>query len=550
MAAKRRILVTSALPYANGDIHLGHMVEHLITDFWVRFQKMRGEDCIAICADDTHGAPIMIAARKQGISPEALIAQAREKHTKDFQDFQVVYDHYSTTHSDANREFCNSIYTKLRDANHIYGKAVEQYFCEKDNIFLPDRFVKGTCPSCKAENQYGDNCDICSATYMPVDLKDPRCNLCGTTPVMRSSEQYFVRLEDFRSFLQKWVPEHTNEAIARKLQEWLDETLRDWCISRDAPYFGFEIPDKPGKFFYVWFDAPIGYVSSTKEWCDKNGRDFADFWQNPTTEIYHNIGKDIIYFHTLFWPAMLQCAGLNTPKDVWVHGMLTANGEKLSKSKGTFINARTYLNHLAPEYYRYYMACKMSNSILDVDLNLQDFVARVNSDLIGKITNVASRSAQLLQKKMDGRLGVVPPGEASTLVNDAKNEQTVIAEHFESRQFSKALLCIRNIADNVNKYFDDQKPWVLLNEDPEKVRGILTCALNVFRIMSVYLKPILPEYVKKVEELFGEEPYTWETVHTVVENRALQPFVHLLGRVDEKAVDKLILETQNLQTAF
>ncbi len=548
MVQKRRILVSSALPYANGDIHLGHLVEHLITDFWVRFQKMRGQDCLAICADDTHGAAIMIAARKQDISAEELIARAQEQHIQDFKDFQIVYDHYSSTHSTANRELCNTIYAKLRDAKHIYAKAVEQYFCENDKIFLPDRFVKGTCPNCKAENQYGDSCDVCSATYMPVDLANPSCSLCGSKPILKSTEQYFVRLEDFRVFLQKWVPEHTNEAIARKLQEWLDEQLRDWCISRDAPYFGFEIPDCPGKFFYVWFDAPIGYISTTKEWCDLHKRDYREFWADPSTEIFHNIGKDIIYFHTLFWPAMLHCAGLTTPKDVWVHGMLTANGEKLSKSRGTFINARSYLNHLAPEYFRYYLACKLSNAITDIDLNFQDFIARVNADLIGKITNVASRSAQLLQKKMDGRLGKIPAGEGMSLINKAREEQTILAEYFEARQFSKALLAIRGLADSVNKYFDDHKPWLLIGEDPETVRGILTCALNVFRIMCVYLKPILPEYVRKVEALFGEEAYTWETANTVLEDRLLQPFVHLLSRIDEKAVDKILLETQNLQS--
>jgi methionyl-tRNA synthetase len=499
-----------------------------------------------ICADDSHGTPIMISAHKKGITPETLIHDVLQKHVQVFEDFQISYDHYSTTHSKANRELCTYIYEKIRDEGHIVSRKVEQYFCEKDKLFLPDRFVKGTCPRCGSEDQYGDGCDKCGATYMPTDLKTPRCSLCASTPVMSSSEQYFIQLEDFRDFLQEWVPQHTNESIARKLQEWLDEKLRDWCISRDAPYFGFEIPDCPGKFFYVWFEAPIGYMSSTKEWCEKNGRSFDEFWKDSSTEIYHNIGKDIVYFHALFWPAMLSCAGFTTPKDVWVHGMLTLNGEKMSKSKGTFINARPYLNHLAPEYFRFYLASKLSPGIIDIDLNFQDFVARVNSDLIGKITNVASRSAQLLEKRLEGRLGILSVGEGLNLVKSAQAQAQTLAEFYETRQFAKAILCIRDIADSVNKYFDDHKPWLSIDEEPEKVRVILTCTLNVFRIMSVYLKPVLPEYVRKVESLFGDTPYVWKSAQTYAEDKTLQHFVHLLNRVDEKAIDRILEESKNL----
>lgn len=544
MKPKRRILVTTALPYANAEIHLGHILEHLITDFWVRFQKMRGIECTAICADDSHGAPIMLSALKNGISPESLIKDVLVKHVEVFRDFQIEYDHYSSTHSEANKDLCIYFYEKIKEGKHLVTRKIEQFFCEKDKMFLPDRFVKGTCPRCHSENQYGDGCDKCGATYMPADLKSPHCNLCGSTPIMSHTDQYFIRLEDFRDFLQKWVPEHTNESIANKLQEWLGEELRDWCISRDAPYFGFEIPDLPGKYFYVWFDAPIGYISSTKEWCEKTGKKFEDYWKHPETEIYHNIGKDIIYFHTLFWPAMLTCAGFTTPSDVWVHGMLTLNGEKMSKSKGTFINARPYLNHLAPEYFRFYLASKLSPGIIDIDLNLQDFVARVNSDLIGKITNVASRSAQLLQKKMDGNLGKIPAGDAIALVKRAQAESKSISDCYEKREFAKALLTIRELADSVNKYFDDHKPWLLLAEEPEKVRGILTCSLNVFRIISVYLKPIIPEYVRKVEVLFKEKAYDWNSAQTLIESQSLETFVHLLNRVDEKAIDKMLQEIQ------
>ncbi|MBI2603744.1 MAG: methionine--tRNA ligase [Deltaproteobacteria bacterium] len=543
-----RRLVTSALPYANGDIHLGHLVEHLATDFWARFQKMRGHQCLTICADDTHGAPIMVAARKKGIAPEELIARTLQQHTKDFVDFQIHYDHYSTTHSETNRALCSHFYKKLKEGGHIFKRAVDQHYCETDKIFLPDRFVKGTCPRCGVENQYGDSCEACSAVYHSTELREPRCSICDSTPVVRASEQFFVKLEDFRPFLSEWVPQHTSAAVANKLQEWLSEELKDWCFTRDAPYFGFELPDAKGKYYYVWFDAPIGYVSSTKEWCEQRGLNFKDFWQNPEIEIHHNIGKDIVYFHTLFWPAMLKSAGFSTPTSIWVHGMLTVNGEKLSKSKGTFINARTYLNHLAPEYLRYYLACKLNQGVGDIDFNFEDFVGRVNSDLIGKITNIASRSAQMLHKQLEGRLAHLPArGEGAELIKKAHHESEGIAQLYEERNFAKALLSIRSLADLANKYFDDHKPWILVKEDKEKTREILTVALNLFRIVAVYLAPILPRYAEKVAQLFKEEPYTWESSQHAVENGELNPFSHLLSRLDPKAVEAIVEETKELQ---
>lgn len=541
-------LVTSALPYANGDIHLGHMVEHLTTDFWTRFQKMRGNQCLAICADDTHGAPIMVAARKRGISPEELIARTLQQHRKDFADFQVHYDHYSTTHSETNRALCHFFYKKLKDAGHIFTRAVDQHYCETDKIFLPDRFVKGTCPRCGAPNQYGDSCDACSAVYHSTELREPHCSICNGIPVVRASEQYFVKLEDFRPFLSEWVPLHTSEAVSNKLQEWLREELKDWCFTRDEPYFGFELPDAKGKYYYVWFDAPIGYLSSTKEWCEQNNVPFEDYWQNPLTEIHHNIGKDIVYFHSLFWPVMLRTSGFSTPKSIWVHGMLTVNGEKLSKSKGTFINARTYLNHLAPEYFRYYLACKLNPGVSDIDFNFDDFLGRVNSDLIGKITNIASRAAQLLQKQLGGTLAKLPlSGEGADLIKQAQDEGESIAQLFEERNFAKSLVAIRTLADAANKYFDDHKPWSLVKEDKEKTREVLSVALNLFRIIAVYLRPILPVYSDKVAALFKEAPYSWESSRDTVEDFELNPFTHLLSRLDSKAIDAIVEETKDLQ---
>lgn len=549
MNEPRRLLVTSALPYANGDIHLGHLVEHFITDFWARYQKLRGHECVSICADDSHGAPIMVEARKQNITPETLIARMRERHVADLKEFEVEYDHYSSTHTQTNQQLCEFIYTRLKAAGHVTSKTLKQYYCTHDAMFLPDRFVKGTCPKCGSENQYGDSCDSCSAVYSPEELKAPKCALCASSPEIRPSEHYFVKLSSFNGFLRDWVSTHTSSAISNKLHEWLNADLADWCFTRDEPYFGFELPDAKGKFFYVWFDAPIGYIATTAEWCEKNGRKLEEFWHSHpenNCEIYHNIGKDIVYFHSLFWPVMLKEAGFNLPKEIWVHGMLTINGEKLSKSKGTFINARSYLNHLPADYLRYYFACKISNSITDIDLNFEDFASRVNSDLIGKITNIISRCAQLLEKKLDGQLGRFSD-EGQELIRLAQAKSEVIGQYYESRDFAKVMLEIRSIADFTNKYIDEKTPWKTIAEQPEPTRQVLTVAIHLFRIMSIYLKPILPSYVEKVERFFDEKSYTWESLTNSLEMRKLGSFTHLLSRLDEKKIALIVEETKSLQ---
>lgn len=544
MTQKRRILITPALPYANGQIHIGHMVEHFLVDFWSRYFKMQGHDCQLICADDTHGAPVMLNAQKQGISPEDLIAQSKEDHTKDFEGFEISYDHYSSTNSPSNEALAAEIFESLSKQNHLETKAIMQAYCEHDKMFLPDRFVMGTCPKCGAVDQYGDGCEVCSTVYSANELKAARCSICGNNPVEKESEHLFVRLEDFKPFLQSWVAEHTDPAIKNKLDEWLKGTLQSWCISRDEPYFGFEIPGHPKKYYYVWFDAPIGYLSSFKEWCEANGRSFKDEWNHQDREIYHVIGKDIVYHHTLFWPAMLKAAGLNLPKKIMVHGMLNVNGTKMSKSRGTFIMASTYLKHLDASYMRYYLGCKISSSIDDLDLNMQDFISRVNSDLIGKITNVASRGAQMLHK-LDGRIGTLSP-EGLELVEKAWKIGETVEEHFENADFSKALVAIRDIADEANKYFDSYEPWKLIKSDTVKTKEVLTTILNLFRIMAIYLKPILPSYARDVEALFQEDPYTWSDAKKLVENHDIAPFKHLLKRIDPKKVEDIEAETKKI----
>jgi methionyl-tRNA synthetase len=534
----RKILVTSALPYANGDIHLGHLVEYLQTDFWVRFQKMRGHECRYFCADDTHGTPIMLRAQKEGITPEALIADTREKHLADFGDFGVEFDHFSSTNCEANRELCEQFYAAMSANEHVAWRPVQQAYCEGCAMFLPDRFVRGACPECKLPDQYGDSCDN-GHTYAATELIDAQCATCGSKPVSRESDHLFFELEPFREFLTEWVPAHTQAETAAKLDEWLKEELRPWDISRDDPYFGFAVPGHPGKYFYVWVDAPIGYIAATKEWCDANGRELSAFWQNDDAEIYHFIGKDIVYFHTLFWPAMLKTAGFNTPDQVFVHGFLTVNGEKMAKSKGTFINARSYLDHLPPHYLRYYYACKLGPSADDIDLSLDDFVARVNSDLIGKITNVASRGAQMLGKRIDNCLGPLP-AEGAELVAQAQAKAAEIAEFYEQRQFSRVVIAVREIAESANGYFDREKPWASIKTDPEITRGVCSAVLNQFRLMAIYLKPVIPSFAAQVEALFQEAPYTWASAETVLVEGELAPFNHLATRIDPKAVAAMV----------
>lgn len=535
---KEKILVTSALPYANGDIHIGHLVEYLQTDFWVRFQKMKGNECLYMCAADTHGTPVMITSRALGITPEELIEKNHKKHVEDFSDFEVEFDNYYTTNSPENKEFSEEIYSHMVANGHIESRFIKQFYCEKDEMFLPDRFVIGTCPRCGADNQYGDSCDKCSTTYSSFELKNPGCALCGSKPIEKESEHLFFKLNHFKEFLKEWVKDHTSKEVTNKLQEWLKDDLKDWDISRDAPYFGFPIPGKEGKYFYVWVDAPIGYMSSTKNWCTKNNRDFNEFWKDPGSKLYHFIGKDIVYFHTLFWPAMLHNAGYKTPDGVFVHGFLTVNGEKMSKSKGTFINARTYLDHLEPLYLRYYYACKLSPSMDDIDLNFDDFVTRVNAELIGKITNLASRGVQMLNK-IDSTLGTVPE-EGKALIQKAQEKANTISGFYENREFSKAMIEIRNLADMANRFFDQKKPWETIKTDPETTKGILTTVINMFRIIAIFLKPVLPSYCQKVENLLGEGPFNWDSHKVILENHRLQHFEHLAKRVAAKDVNKMI----------
>ena len=551
MSDKRRIVVTSALPYANGDIHLGHLVEYIQTDFWVRFQKMRGHECVYVCADDTHGTPVMIRARAEGITPEELIARSHALHLKDFTDFEVAFDNYYTTNSPENKALSEQVFAAMEKSGAITTRTAPQLYCEHCKMFLPDRFVKGTCPKCGAENQYGDSCDKCGSTYAAEELGSPVCTTCGSAPVVKESEHLYFELEPFKEYLRAWLPEHTTSDVSNKLLEWFNEPLRGWCISRDAPYFGFEIPGRPGKFFYVWVDAPIGYRASLANWCAQHGQDLNAWWPGPGTdaaetaaphtELYHFIGKDIIRFHCLFWPGMLHVAGIRTPDKVFVHGFLTVNGEKMSKSKGTFVNARTYLDHLPASALRYYYACKLGGTTDDMDLNLQDFVTRVNSDMVGKITNLASRGAQMLNKSLGGRLGALDE-EGRKLVEFARSRADAIAAHYEARRFSQVPVEVAKIADAANEYFDRREPWktVKVPESAEITRTTLTTVLNVFRILAIYLRPILPSYADKAAALFGEQPYAWADLAKTLENAPIGAYTYLATRIDAKQVEAMV----------
>lgn len=546
MSKKRRIVVTSALPYANGDIHLGHLVEYIQTDFWVRFQKLRGNDCVYICADDTHGTPIMIRARKEGITPEELIARSHAQHLKDFTDFQVAFDNYYSTNSPENKALSERIYRAVEQQGFVTKKTTPQLYCEHCRMFLPDRFVKGTCPKCGATGQYGDSCDKCGATYGAEELGQPTCTTCGGTPVVRDSEHLYFELEPQHDYLEKWIPAHTTSDVSNKLLEWFKEPLRGWCISRDAPYFGFEIPGYKDKFFYVWVDAPIGYMASLANWRAKHGGGCAgdvdvSMWNDPDVELYHFIGKDIIRFHCLFWPGMLHAAGFKGPNKVFVHGFLTVNGEKMSKSKGTFVNARTYLDNLPPEALRYYYAAKLGGTTDDMDLNLADFVQRVNSDLVGKITNIASRSAQMLQKKLDGRLAsLAGQDEELALLAQLRAANETIASFYEDRRFNQVVAQICKLADAANEYFDRKEPWKTVKADAEATRVTLTAALNAFRILAIYLQPILPAYAEKARALFGEAAWTWDSIAETVEDRTLGAYAYLASRIDAKQVEAMV----------
>ena len=551
----RQILVTSALPYANGQIHIGHLVEYIQTDIWVRFQRMRGHEVHYVGADDTHGTPIMLRAEKEGISPKELIAKVWQEHKRDFDDFLISFDNYYSTDSAENQKLSEEIYLKLRDAGLIEKRAIEQAYDPVKEMFLPDRFIKGECPKCGAKDQYGDSCEKCGATYAPTDLKNPFSVVSGATPIRKVSDHYFFKLSDPRceTFLREWTQVKTPLQVEarNKMKEWVGEPgeskLGDWDISRDAPYFGFEIPDAPGKYFYVWLDAPIGYYASFLNLCKQKGLDFHE-WTKPETktEQYHFIGKDILYFHTLFWPATLEFSGYRTPTNVFAHGFLTVDGEKMSKSRGTFITAHSVIEcGLNPEWLRYYFAAKLNASMEDLDLNLQDFTARVNSDLLGKYINIASRSAGFLVKRFGG---IVDDAAMShpllAQLAEAKDE---IAELYEDREYAKALRRIMELADAVNGFVDSNKPWEIA-KDPSKekeLQTICSVTLEAFRRLTLYLKPVVPNVAAGVEKFFNIAPMTWDDVNRPLSSQqAINPYQHLMTRIDPALIDQLIAANQ------
>tara|TARA_B100000809_G_scaffold48690_1_gene43437 strand:- start:3842 stop:5863 length:2022 start_codon:yes stop_codon:yes gene_type:complete len=541
MSSKRQILVTNALPYANAALHLGHILEYTQTDVWVRFQKMRGHECYYVSADDAHGTAIMLKADEKGVSAEQHIADMRTIHEADFKDFLIGVDNYHSTHSEENRVFSELIYNRLKANDHIAQRSITQAFDPEKKLFLADRYVKGTCPKCKTEDQYGDNCEACGATYSPVDLINPVSVISGATPIEKESVHYFFKLPEFTEFLKQWVNSGTvQKEVANKLGEWLDSGLQEWDISRDAPYFGFEIPDAPGKYFYVWLDAPIGYMASFKNLCEREAIDFDHFWEkDSTTELYHFIGKDIVNFHALFWPAMLKSAGYRTPTKVCVHGFVTVNGKKMSKSRGTFINARCYLDHLDPEYLRYYYASKLSGSVEDIDLNLEDFIQKVNSDLVGKVVNIASRCAKFVT---NGNNGILSSNiENQALWNQVSGARDSIANHYENRDFSKAIREIMALADAANEYIAAQEPWKL-NKDPDqkqKVQDICSLGINMFRVILTYLKPVLPS-MTAAGETFLNDSLNWESVNQPLVEHQINPFKPLMQRIEKERVEAMV----------
>lgn len=549
----RKILVTSALPYANGSIHLGHMVEHIQTDVWVRFQKLRGHECYYCCADDTHGTPVMLAAQKQGIAPEDMIAKVREEHLADFTGFGIGYDNYYSTHSPENKQFSQDIYRALKANGKIESRVIEQLFDPEKQMFLPDRFVKGECPKCHAQGQYGDNCEVCGTTYSPTELINPYSAVSGVKPELRESEHFFFKLGECADFLKAWTSgnnphdgkPHLQPEALNKMKEWLGEgeetTLSDWDISRDAPYFGFEIPDAPGKYFYVWLDAPVGYMASFKNLCGRIGIDFDEYFKaGSQTEMYHFIGKDILYFHALFWPAMLHFSGHRAPTGVYAHGFLTVDGQKMSKSRGTFITAKSYLEQgLNPEWMRYYIAAKLNNKIEDIDLNLQDFISRVNSDLVGKYVNIAARASGFIAKRFEGRLKDV---SGSALLAKLAAESDNIAEQYENREYARALRDIMALADAVNEYVDANKPWELAKQEGQDARLHEVCSelINAFTMLTAYLAPVLPKVAENAAKFLDLEAITWANTRETLGEHAINKYEHLMQRVEQKQVDDLI----------
>ena len=558
----RKILVTSALPYANGSIHLGHMVEHIQTDVWVRFQKLRGHECYYCCADDTHGTPVMLAAQKQGIAPEDMIAKVREEHLADFTGFGIGYDNYYSTHSPENKQFSQDIYRALKANGKIESRVIEQLFDPEKQMFLPDRFVKGECPKCHAQDQYGDNCEVCGTTYSPTELINPYSAVSGAKPELRESEHFFFKLGECADFLKAWTSgnnphdgkPHLQPEALNKMKEWLGEgeetTLSDWDISRDAPYFGFEIPDAPGKYFYVWLDAPVGYMASFKNLCDRIGIDFDEYFKaDSQTEMYHFIGKDILYFHALFWPAMLHFSGHRTPTGVYAHGFLTVDGQKMSKSRGTFITAKSYLEQgLNPEWMRYYIAAKLNSKIEDIDLNLQDFISRVNSDLVGKYVNIAARASGFIAKRFEGRLKDV---SGSALLAKLAAESDTIAEQYENREYARALRDIMALADAVNEYVDANKPWELAKQEgqDERLHEVCSELINAFTMLTAYLAPVLPQTAANAARFLNLDTITWANTRETLGEHAINKYEHLMQRVEQKQVDDLIeANKQSIQT--
>ena len=558
----RKILVTSALPYANGSIHLGHMVEHIQTDVWVRFQKLRGHECHYCCADDTHGTPVMLAAQKQGIAPEDMIAKVREEHLADFTGFNIGYDNYYSTHSPENKQFSQDIYRALKANGKIESRVIEQLFDPEKQMFLPDRFVKGECPKCHAQDQYGDNCEVCGTTYSPTELINPYSAVSGAKPELRESEHFFFKLGECADFLKAWTSgnnphdgkPHLQPEALNKMKEWLGEgeetTLSDWDISRDAPYFGFEIPDAPGKYFYVWLDAPVGYMASFKNLCDRIGVDFDEYFKaDSQTEMYHFIGKDILYFHALFWPAMLHFSGHRAPTGVYAHGFLTVDGQKMSKSRGTFITAKSYLEQgLNPEWMRYYIAAKLNSKIEDIDLNLQDFISRVNSDLVGKYVNIAARASGFIAKRFEGRLKDV---SGSTLLAKLAAESETIAEQYENREYARALRDIMALADAVNEYVDANKPWELAKQEgqDERLHEVCSELINAFTMLTAYLAPVLPQTAANAARFLNLDAITWANTRETLGEHAINKYEHLMQRVEQKQVDDLIeANKQSIQT--
>jgi methionyl-tRNA synthetase len=540
----RKLLVTSALPYANGPIHIGHLVEYLQTDIWVRFQKAMGNQCYYFCADDTHGTPVMIRAKNEGITPEALIERVHAEHYRDFVGFEIEFDNYYSTHSEENRQLSEIIYNRANEKGSIVRKQIQQAYDDHEKMWLPDRYIKGTCPRCKAPDQYGDSCDACGAHYQTTELIDPVSTVSGKPPVLKESTHYFFQLSDYGEALKKlFAAGYVQASVQNKLDEWFEAGLKDWDISRDGPYFGFKIPGEDNKYFYVWLDAPIGYMASAKNYCDRQGLNFEQVWNGGDYEIYHFIGKDIMYFHALFWPALLLSANLRTPDKLFVHGFLTVNGQKMSKSKGTFIKASTYLKHLDPQYLRYYYASKLTGDVGDIDLSFEDFTNRVNSDLVGKLANLASRSGPMLTKKLDAMLGTLD-AEGRALVNELTNAKQEIVEAYETLNYAAAIRRIAALADVCNKYVEDHRPWATIKTDPEGTRTTLTAILNAVKVLTIYLKPVLPAFAAKIEQFLSIEPQAFADVQSLLENHKINEFVRLIERIEKEKVEAMVEESK------